>query len=84
MSNWEAKSNYLLHEIIKYQNYCDALERSVKRRQKQQQQRLQQSQQHQHQQRQQYQHQKLPSISIEQEKNMDLFSEIKQELNTSF
>ena len=65
MSNWEAKSNYLLHEIIKYQNYCDALERSVKRRQK-------------------HQHQKLPSISIEQEKNMDLFAEIKQELNTGF
>ncbi|CAO3582679.1 unnamed protein product [Absidia cylindrospora] len=29
MSNWELKSKYLLHEIIKYQNYCDALEKSI-------------------------------------------------------
>ncbi|KAI8984095.1 hypothetical protein BDF20DRAFT_365079 [Mycotypha africana] len=29
MRNWEAKSKYLLHEIIKYQNYCDALEKSI-------------------------------------------------------
>ncbi|KAI7863476.1 hypothetical protein BDF14DRAFT_1843492 [Spinellus fusiger] len=28
LSNWESKSKYLLHEIIKYQNYCDALEKS--------------------------------------------------------
>lgn len=28
-SNWEAKSHYLLHEIIKYQNYCDAIEKSL-------------------------------------------------------
>jgi hypothetical protein len=27
--NWESKSKYLLHEIIKYQNYCDALEKSM-------------------------------------------------------
>ena len=29
MHNWEAKSKYLLHDIIKYQNYCDALEKSI-------------------------------------------------------
>jgi hypothetical protein len=29
MKNWENKSHYLLHEIIKYQNYCDAIEKSV-------------------------------------------------------
>ncbi|KAI8093239.1 uncharacterized protein BX664DRAFT_294856 [Halteromyces radiatus] len=29
MSNWESKSKYLLHEIIKYQNYCDVLEKSL-------------------------------------------------------
>ncbi|KAI8332599.1 hypothetical protein BC941DRAFT_402253 [Chlamydoabsidia padenii] len=29
MSNWELKSKYLLHEIIKYQNYCNALEKSI-------------------------------------------------------
>ncbi|ORE15747.1 hypothetical protein BCV71DRAFT_228517 [Rhizopus microsporus] len=29
MSNWEARAKYLLHEIIKYQNYCDALEKSI-------------------------------------------------------
>ncbi|KAI8331249.1 hypothetical protein BC941DRAFT_505963 [Chlamydoabsidia padenii] len=29
MSNWESRSKYLLHEIIKYQNYCDALEKSA-------------------------------------------------------
>jgi hypothetical protein len=28
LSNWESRSKYLLHEIIKYQNYCDALEKS--------------------------------------------------------
>ncbi|CAO3599194.1 unnamed protein product [Absidia cylindrospora] len=28
MANWESKSKYLLHEIIKYQNYCDVLEKS--------------------------------------------------------
>ncbi|KAI9483259.1 MAG: hypothetical protein EXX96DRAFT_499255 [Benjaminiella poitrasii] len=26
LQNWEAKSTYILHEIIKYQNYCNALE----------------------------------------------------------
>lgn len=31
MANWESKSKYLLHEIIKYQNYCDALEKSIYR-----------------------------------------------------
>ncbi|KAI7874868.1 hypothetical protein K492DRAFT_174061 [Lichtheimia hyalospora FSU 10163] len=29
MANWENKSQYLLHETIKYQNYCDAIERSL-------------------------------------------------------
>ncbi|RCH83732.1 hypothetical protein CU098_004211 [Rhizopus stolonifer] len=29
MVNWENKSSYLLHEIIKYQNYCDAIEKSL-------------------------------------------------------
>ncbi|KAI9469296.1 hypothetical protein BDB00DRAFT_264969 [Zychaea mexicana] len=29
MGNWENKSQYLLHEIIKYQNYCDAIEKSL-------------------------------------------------------
>lgn len=29
MTNWENKSQYLLHEIIKYQNYCDAIEKSL-------------------------------------------------------
>ncbi|KAI7870410.1 hypothetical protein BDF14DRAFT_1979932 [Spinellus fusiger] len=32
MNNWELKSKYMLHEIIKYQNYCDALENSVNAR----------------------------------------------------
>ncbi|KAI8384416.1 uncharacterized protein BYT42DRAFT_260421 [Radiomyces spectabilis] len=29
MTNWENKSQYLLHEIIKYQNYCDSIEKSL-------------------------------------------------------
>ncbi|KAG1472849.1 hypothetical protein G6F56_001297 [Rhizopus delemar] len=29
LANWEAKSKYMLHEIIKYQNYCDVLEKSI-------------------------------------------------------
>ncbi|KAI8989415.1 Pleckstrin homology domain-containing protein [Pilobolus umbonatus] len=29
LSNWECKSKYMLHEIIKYQNYLDALENSI-------------------------------------------------------
>lgn len=29
MNNWENKSHYLLHEIIKYQNYCDSIEKSL-------------------------------------------------------
>ncbi|KAG0850382.1 hypothetical protein G6F16_014036 [Rhizopus arrhizus] len=29
MANWESKSHYLLHEIIKYQNYCDSIEKSL-------------------------------------------------------
>jgi hypothetical protein len=29
MANWETKSHYLLHEIIKYQNYCDSIEKSL-------------------------------------------------------
>ncbi|KAI9268770.1 hypothetical protein BY458DRAFT_511027 [Sporodiniella umbellata] len=33
LSNWEAKSKYMLHEIIKYQNYCNALEKSLTGRQ---------------------------------------------------
>ncbi|KAI8147478.1 hypothetical protein BJV82DRAFT_595619 [Fennellomyces sp. T-0311] len=66
MTNWESKSNYLLHEIIKYQNYCDALERSVKRRRQQKQQQL------------------PPTISVEQEKKLDLFSEIEKELHTGY
>lgn len=69
MSNWEAKSNYLLHEIIKYQNYCDALERSVKRRQELQS--KEQEKEHQDQ------------ISMEpldyKESKLDLFSEIDRE-----
>ncbi|KAI9365144.1 hypothetical protein BD770DRAFT_357106 [Pilaira anomala] len=32
MHNWEARSKYLLHDIIKYQNYCDVLERSIQNR----------------------------------------------------
>ncbi|KAG2197608.1 hypothetical protein INT47_006671 [Mucor saturninus] len=34
MHNWEARSKYLLHDIIKYQNYCDALEKSLQKRPK--------------------------------------------------
>jgi hypothetical protein len=34
MANWEVRSKYLLHEIIKYQNYCDALEKSIKQQEK--------------------------------------------------
>ncbi|KAI8994801.1 hypothetical protein BDB01DRAFT_774119 [Pilobolus umbonatus] len=30
--NWEARSKYLLHEIIKYQNYNDALEKSIQKK----------------------------------------------------
>ncbi|KAI8639739.1 hypothetical protein BD408DRAFT_434851 [Parasitella parasitica] len=33
ISNWEARSKYLLHDIIKYQNYCDSLEKSIKSQQ---------------------------------------------------
>ncbi|KAI8641291.1 hypothetical protein BD408DRAFT_418492 [Parasitella parasitica] len=29
LANWESKSKYMLHEIIKYQNYCDSLEKSI-------------------------------------------------------
>lgn len=29
LNNWENKSHYLLHEIIKYQNYCDSIEKSL-------------------------------------------------------
>ncbi|KAI8389288.1 hypothetical protein BD560DRAFT_430263 [Blakeslea trispora] len=29
LTNWERKSCYLLHEIIKYQNYCDSIEKSL-------------------------------------------------------
>lgn len=29
LGNWETKSHYLLHEIIKYQNYCDSIEKSL-------------------------------------------------------
>ncbi|KAI9020850.1 hypothetical protein CLU79DRAFT_754052 [Phycomyces nitens] len=29
--NWESRSKYLLHDIIKYQNYCDMLEKSIQR-----------------------------------------------------
>ncbi|KAI8359903.1 Pleckstrin homology domain-containing protein [Choanephora cucurbitarum] len=29
LMNWEKKSCYLLHEIIKYQNYCDSIEKSL-------------------------------------------------------
>ncbi|KAI8997762.1 hypothetical protein BDB01DRAFT_735889 [Pilobolus umbonatus] len=29
MTNWENKSYNLLHEIIKYQNYCDSIEKSL-------------------------------------------------------
>lgn len=32
MANWESKSKYMLHEIIKYQNYCDSLEKSIQSR----------------------------------------------------
>ncbi|KAL0083749.1 hypothetical protein J3Q64DRAFT_1641744, partial [Phycomyces blakesleeanus] len=31
LSNWESRSKYLLHDIIKYQNYCDMLEKSLQR-----------------------------------------------------
>ncbi|EPB91631.1 hypothetical protein HMPREF1544_01553 [Mucor circinelloides 1006PhL] len=31
-ANWESKSKYMLHEIIKYQNYCDSLEKSIQSR----------------------------------------------------
>lgn len=72
MSNWEAKSNYLLHEIIKYQNYCDALERSVKRRQELQS-KEQEEQEKEH----------KDQISMEpleyMESKLDLFSEIDRE-----
>lgn len=33
LSNWEARSKYLLHDIIKYQNYCDSLEKSIQMQQ---------------------------------------------------
>ncbi|KAI8066875.1 hypothetical protein BC940DRAFT_301760 [Gongronella butleri] len=33
LANWEQKSKYLLHEIIKYQHYCNALEQSIHRAQ---------------------------------------------------
>jgi hypothetical protein len=29
LQNWENKSQYLLHEFIKYQNYCDSIEKAV-------------------------------------------------------
>ncbi|KAG2211191.1 hypothetical protein INT47_006310 [Mucor saturninus] len=29
MNNWENKSHYLLREIIKYQNYCNSIEKSL-------------------------------------------------------
>ncbi|KAI8877175.1 hypothetical protein K501DRAFT_337592 [Backusella circina FSU 941] len=32
MTNWEAKSKYLLHDIIKFQNYCDTLEKSIQKK----------------------------------------------------
>ncbi|OAD01950.1 hypothetical protein MUCCIDRAFT_156396 [Mucor lusitanicus CBS 277.49] len=32
LANWESKSKYMLHEIIKYQNYCDSLEKSIQSR----------------------------------------------------
>ncbi|KAI9322735.1 hypothetical protein BX666DRAFT_1897992 [Dichotomocladium elegans] len=35
IANWEARSTYLLHEIIKYQNYCDILEKSAWQRSRQ-------------------------------------------------
>ncbi|KAI9478607.1 MAG: hypothetical protein EXX96DRAFT_482960 [Benjaminiella poitrasii] len=35
MNNWEAKSKYLLHDIIKYQNYCDVLEKAFKKQEEQ-------------------------------------------------
>ncbi|KAL1924208.1 uncharacterized protein VTP21DRAFT_7243 [Calcarisporiella thermophila] len=30
MSNWERKSKYLLHELVKYQEYADSLKKSMK------------------------------------------------------
>lgn len=36
LNNWEARSKYLLHDIIKYQNYCDVLEKSLAAHQQQQ------------------------------------------------
>ncbi|KAK4520976.1 60S ribosomal protein L26A [Mucor velutinosus] len=35
-ANWESKSKYMLHEIIKYQNYCDSLEKSIQSREAEQ------------------------------------------------
>ncbi|CAO3632700.1 unnamed protein product [Mucor hiemalis] len=29
MANWDAKARYLLHETIKYQNYCNSIENSL-------------------------------------------------------
>ncbi|OBZ90732.1 PH and SEC7 domain-containing protein C11E3.11c [Choanephora cucurbitarum] len=43
MANWEAKSKYMLHEIIKYQNYCNSLEDSIARRKKEKDQNEQES-----------------------------------------
>jgi HD superfamily phosphodiesterase len=37
LNNWEARSKYLLHDIIKYQHYCDALEKSIEKHKLQQQ-----------------------------------------------
>lgn len=37
LANWEAKAQYMLHEIIKYQNYCDVLEKSIAEKQQEQQ-----------------------------------------------
>ncbi|KAI7877491.1 hypothetical protein K492DRAFT_171645 [Lichtheimia hyalospora FSU 10163] len=73
MSNWEAKSNYLLHEIIKYQNYCDALERSVQRRQElQSKEREEQENQHKEQ-------NSMEPLDYKESK-LDLFSEIGREI----
>lgn len=77
MSNWESKSTYLLHEIIKYQNYCDALEKCIKQHQQVEEQQLPPPQEY---------RQSIvmtPSLPMHleyEESEMDLFSEIGKEL----
>lgn len=69
MANWESKSKYLLHDIIKYQNYCGALEKS-----------LEEQRQHQRE-----AAETTPEIRLDySETNVDLIKEIGDELQLAF